>query len=136
MIKYAICNQEYSEVEKCNKVDICSINIIKKRLLWIKENQIFQVKEFGIFMGRCKSLGSVKSFLSYASQLLGPVPCDFSHLEFFRLLVGSGCSLMADRSQVFFFFLSDLEGWNSWWLWHPCLLVCHVSRLMFTDYIT
>ena len=32
-------------------------------ILWIKENQIFQVKEFSTFlyMGRCKGLGSLKS---------------------------------------------------------------------------
>ena len=40
-----------------------SLNI---RLLSIKENQISQVEEFSAFlcvMGRCKNLGSVKSFL-------------------------------------------------------------------------
>ena len=44
-----------------------------KRLLLIKENQMSQVKEFSIFlcMGRCKSLGSLKSFLLYASQRSG-----------------------------------------------------------------
>ena len=46
-----------------------SLNI--KRLLLIKENQISRVKEFSTFlcMGRCKLLGSLKSFLPYASQL-------------------------------------------------------------------
>ena len=46
-----------------------SLNI--KRLLFIKENQISQVKEFSAFlcMGRCKSLGSLISFLLYESQL-------------------------------------------------------------------
>ena len=46
-----------------------SLNI--KRLLLIKENQLSQVKEFSTFqyMGRCKSLGSLKSFLSYALHL-------------------------------------------------------------------
>ena len=46
-----------------------SLNI--KRLLFIKENQISQVKEFSnfLFMGRCKSLGSLKSFFWYASQI-------------------------------------------------------------------
>ena len=36
-----------------------------KRLLLIKENQTSQVNEFSAFLciGRCKSLGSVKSFL-------------------------------------------------------------------------
>ena len=40
-----------------------SLNI--KRLLLIKDNQICLVKEFGAFLcvGRCKSLGSLKSFL-------------------------------------------------------------------------
>ena len=40
-----------------------SLNI--KRLLLIKENQTSQVKEFSAFlyMGRCKSLGSLKLFL-------------------------------------------------------------------------
>ena len=44
-------------------------------MIIVKENQIFQVKEFNTFlcMGRCKSLGSLKSFLSYAPQHLGPV---------------------------------------------------------------
>ena len=48
-----------------------SLNI--KRLWLIKENQITQVQEPSAFpcMGRCKSLGSLKSFLSYASQLSG-----------------------------------------------------------------
>ena len=46
-----------------------SLNI--KILLLIMENQISQLKEFYTFlcMGRCKSLGSLKSFLSYASLL-------------------------------------------------------------------
>ena len=40
----------------------------------MKENQIPRVKEFNTFLclGRYKSLGSLKSFLLYASQLLGP----------------------------------------------------------------
>ena len=39
----------------------------------MKGSQISQVKEFStfLFMGRCKSLGSLKSFLAYASQLSG-----------------------------------------------------------------
>ena len=44
-------------------------------MIIVKENQIFQVKEFSAFlcMERCKSLGSLKSFLSYAPQHLEPV---------------------------------------------------------------
>ena len=46
-----------------------SLNI--KRQLLMKENQICQVKECSAFlcMGKCKSLDSLTSFLSYASQL-------------------------------------------------------------------
>ena len=64
---------------------IISLNV--KILLLIKENQISQVKEFSAFlcMGRCKSLGSLKSFLGYAPQLSG-ASILFSHpkLLFFR----------------------------------------------------
>ena len=40
-----------------------SLNI--KRLSYMKDNQITQVKDFSAFpcMGRCKNLGSLKSFL-------------------------------------------------------------------------
>ena len=84
-----------------------------------------QVKEFSAFlcMGRCKSLGSLKSFLWYAPRLSGAsVRC------FLRAPLGSGCSLMAARWQVFFVsFLSSLRahqltisgGCNCLWLWHP-----------------
>ena len=47
-------------------------------------------------MGRCKSLGSLKSFLSYASQLSG------ASILCFLISGGSGCNLMAATSQVFF----------------------------------
>ena len=58
-----------------------SLNI--KRLPLIKENQIAQVKEFSPFlcMERCKSLGSLKSFLAYIFQLSGA-----SILQFFHVL--------------------------------------------------
>ena len=59
-------------------------------------------------------------------RYLGPVSCAFYILSSLRLTVGSGCNLMAVRSQVFFSFLSVLrshqfmvEGWNRWWQWHP-----------------
>ena len=51
--------------------NFATISLNVKRLLLIKENQISQVKEFSTFlyMGRCRSLGSLKSFLGYAPQL-------------------------------------------------------------------
>ena len=44
-----------------------------RKLLLTKENQTSQVNEFStsLCMGRCKSLGSLKSVLSYAPQLSG-----------------------------------------------------------------
>ena len=64
-----------------------------KILFLIKENQIFQIKEFSTFlyMGRNKSW--------YAPQMcvsgLGPVACIFTSWVFTGLTVGSGCSLVA-----------------------------------------
>ena len=45
--------------------NFATISLNVKRLLLIKENQISQVKEFSTFlyMGRCRSLGSLKLFL-------------------------------------------------------------------------
>ena len=75
-----------------------SLNI--KRILWIKENQTPQVKEFSAFlcMGRCQSLGSLKSLLSYASQLSGAnIQC--FHIQSPSVLtVGNGYSLLTLRS--------------------------------------
>ena len=58
-----------------------------KRLLLIKGNQISQVKEFSAFlcMGRCKSLGSLKSYLWYAPQLSGVSILSFLILSFLRV---------------------------------------------------
>ena len=68
-----------------------------KVLLWIKENQMSRVKEFRAFlcMGRRRSLGSLRSFLSHASQLSGA-----SILCFFPVLtLGSSYSLVAAGSR-------------------------------------
>ena len=69
-----------------------SLNI--KRLLLIKENQISQVKKFSAFlcMGRCKSLGSWKSFLWYAPQLYGANILSFSSWVSSRYTAGVGYS--------------------------------------------
>ena len=59
-----------------------SLNI--KTVLLIKEDQISQVKEFSAFlcMGRCKSLGLLKSFLWYVPQLSGARILCFSGFTF------------------------------------------------------
>ena len=49
-------------------------------------------------MGRNKSLGSLKSFLSYASQLFGVSNLHFHTLSSSRLPIGRDCSLVAARS--------------------------------------
>ena len=60
---------------------------------------MFQVKEFSAFlcMGRCRSLGSLKSVLSYAPLLSWASTRCFHILSSLSsgLTVGSGCSLMA-----------------------------------------
>ena len=87
-----------------------SVNI--KRLLWTKENQISQVKEFSTFlcMGRCKSLSSLKSILCTRPSYLGPVSCVSTSWVSSGLTIGNGCSLMAARRQVF------LPSWVFWGL--------------------
>ena len=82
--------------------------------------QTSQVKDFSafLFMGRCKSLGSLKSFL-----YLGPMSCAFHTLSSSGLPVGNGY-IQADGCHVtqVFSFLDALEGWNPWRRWHPCSL--------------
>ena len=104
-------------------------NLVIKRLLLIKGNQISQVKECSAFlcMGKCKSPDSLKSFLSYASQLSGPVSFVFQSGASFPQgsLWAVAVSRMAARSQVFVLCSFGahrvrLEGCNCWW--HPCLL--------------
>ena len=83
-----------------------SLNI--KRLLLNKEKQVSQIKKFSTFlcMERCKSLDSMKSFLSHASQLsAASIPCFFSVLT-----TVSGCSPRVARSQVLFSLLVALAA--------------------------
>ena len=94
---------------------------IKKWLL-IKENQVSQVKELGAFLhvGRCNSLDSLKSFLWYAPQYLGPVSCMFTSWVSSGLTLGTGLRLMASRWQVLFSleFVQGSPAHVGWW-WHP-----------------
>ena len=82
-----------------------SLNI--KRLLIMKENQISQVKEFGAFlcMGRCKSLGSLKSVLSFAQRSGASILFSPPYLPH-GSPVGSGCSLMVAMAGVLSFLTS------------------------------
>ena len=75
-----------------------------KKLLLIKENQTSQAKEFSAFlcMGRCKSLGSLQSFLRCAPQLPGARSLFFPILSPLR---GTACG--------------GLRWLRSWWLHHP-----------------
>ena len=77
-----VLQQRVGSLKFCNK-RAGSLNV--KRLLLIKGNQMFQVKEVRIFlcMGRRKSLGLLKSVLSYASQLSG-ASILYSHPEFLK----------------------------------------------------
>ena len=80
---------------------------------------------------RCKSLGSLKSFLLYASQLSGASILCFTHPE----LPWAHCREMpvAARSQVFFWSVFraqelTLEDCNSWSLWHYDILLYWYDR--------
>ena len=115
--------QEYMSF--CNK-EQGSWNI--KRLPLIKENQTSQIKEFRAFLsiGRCKSLGSLKSFLWYTPLLSGG-----QYPHFFKLsapAVGDCSSwLLYGRHPVSI--LNSLRAHlqsscnvMAWWLQHPLLL--------------
>ena len=61
---------------------------------------------------------------------LRPGSCVFTSWVSLGITLESGCSLVATRRQVFFSFPSVLrahrlmlEGWDYWWLWHPCFLI-------------
>ena len=79
-------------------------------------------------MGRCKSPGSVKSLLSYASQLSGASMCVSHILNSSVVTSGSGCSLMVPDCRYPSFLSAPraqkctLRGLNHWWLWHTSLL--------------
>ena len=107
-----------------------------KRLLLIKENQILQVKEFSAFlcMRRCKSLGSLKSFLWHASQPSGA--SILTHPEFPQ---GSPAAVwwLLDGRYSFQPWVSlarlTWEGCICWWLWHP-LFIDMAENISFLKY--
>ena len=76
---------------------------MSKRWLLTKENRVSQVKEFSAFLrvGKCKSLNSLKSFFWYAPQVSRAVSWVFISWVSSGLIIGSGCSLMFARWQVF-----------------------------------
>ena len=93
-----------------------------KRLLLIKEVQISQIKELSDFicMGRCKSFGSLKSFLLYVSQLYGAsvLPLFTFHRAPQCLQGVPATQWPLDRRHCFSWVFSGLrnsylEGWNS-----------------------
>ena len=70
--------------------------------------------------------GSLKSFLWWAPWLTGASSCVFPSWVSSGLTFRNGCSLMADRWQVFLFppwvpsgLTGVKSGCNCWWLWHP-----------------
>ena len=83
----------------------------------------YQVREFIILcMGRCKPLGSLNSFLSYASQLSGAKSCFLFHLVScippalqLSAIIHGGWRHPLDHN--FRSSLSCLETRNHWWLW-------------------
>ena len=84
-----------------------------KRLLLIKENQPSQFQEFSTFlcMGRCKSLGSLTSFLWYAAQLSEASILFFLILSLLRVHCRVGCSswLLDGGHPVSFLFFFNIN---------------------------
>lgn len=92
----------YIEICIRGRREMIKIIFERQKILLTKENQIFQVKQFSFSVEGCKSLGLHK-FLRQMKHLiyLGPVSCAFN-LSFSGLSIGSGCSLMTARWQIFF----------------------------------
>ena len=99
-----------------------------KRLLLIKENQISQVKELSTFlyMRKCKSLGSLKSFLWHALQASRASILCFLILSLFTpSRVGECC-----RWWIFFVFILSFLWLHTWvqlvvmWRLHGCTVLC------------
>ena len=73
---------------------------------------------------------------------LGPWSCVFTSWASSGLTIGSGCSLMATRQQVFFFPSSLMAHWlmlgtcNLWWLWHSCLLIWQEIFQVSSSYVS
>ena len=100
---------------------------INKRLLLIKENQTSQVKEFSAFLcvGRCKSLGSLKSFLWHEPQLSGASILCFLFLFLFLFLTNGLLELVG----VFFNFYFILAHR---WLTTLCYFRCTAKWFSYT----
>ena len=100
----------------------------REQAVWTSKNR-YQVKEFmyGICflcMERCKPLGPLSSFLSYAAQLSGANPVFLFTLRSGRCFLHSPSSwavTMGSESIHWISFGSPhsyLEARNCWWLWH------------------
>ena len=81
-------------------------------------------------MGKCKTLGSLKSFLWYAPQLSGASILCSHILSFLRAhhrewMQSDGCQMAGILSFPSFLRAHwlTLESCNCWWLWKPCLLI-------------
>ena len=98
--------------QRAGSLNIKSIFVNENQNLRLREGALFYIWEDERVIAHWNH--SFHMHLSY----LGPVSCICPVLT-----IGSGCNLIAARSQVLFSFLLALEGWNHWWLWHCCLLI-------------
>ena len=99
---------------------------------------------FYVSVGRCKSLGSLKSFPGYEPQLSGPGVLGFLILSFLRCTPGGDCYTGLAVGTPFVSILSSLRahhpgGHNvmAWWLQYPLfteslLIVLVLSCHLFT----
>ena len=117
-----------STTKRAGNLNIKDYDLVRK--------SICQVKKFSVLLciGRCRRLGLLTSFLSYASQLSGARILFFFFFFFLNSHIplsppSSSASTMLGRpasagSQVSFFpfesLHSRLEAGNGWRLFHPC----------------
>ena len=82
-----------------------------------------------LLMGRYQSLGILKSFFHIHPSCLGKYPVFVTSWvpQCSPWGVAAASWLPCCRYSPFQFLLglrnSHWEGWNHWWLWHPCLLI-------------
>ena len=103
----------------------------KGKAVWISKIR-YQVKEFSVlFLGRCKPLDSLDSFLPYGSSAIWGQPCFFVHLKEQQMAASCFSQLLSNHHGEWQHPLghsfgsphSHLEARNCWWL----------SYFLFTD---
>ena len=116
--------EESGYEEACNKGQVVWIS---KYYCWSRKTRNLKLLNLALFYvwgKKCKSVGSLKSCLSNASQLSRASFLSFSHPhKLSKAHPGSGWWLLHSRYWSSWvpsvLRNSHLEAWNPWWFWHP-----------------